>query len=496
MSTRARTLAIWITLVALLFSAFYFVHDEGPSTHYDETVLAQHLATGQVASIDDGDDEYVVHLADGSVYGVFATAAALTVIDAWEFPVAPAPARGPWGWLFGALVVLTVVFIVVALVRRGRGGAVDNVFSMRRSQARVVADRPKQTFADVGGATEAKLRLQEVVGQLAATTEFDELGARMPRGILLEGPPGCGKTLLARALAGETGAHYFEVGATEFVELFVGVGSARVRDLFEEARKKAPAVVFIDELDAIGRRRGSGTTALINQEREQALNQLLVSMDGFAKRQRVIVVAATNRADVLDPALLRPGRFDLRIAVSIGTVEERREVLEVHTRGKTLAADVDLDEIARATDGASGADLELWVNEAALHALRRVKKERSQGPTTKAEITRADVDAALAARREKERRLSAFDLALVEAQTQLAQPTSPLEVRVVTTRGEEIEGALAWMDASSIKLIRDDRAVIINRAHIVTYTPSSSTPSVTSDEVASQAVTQLGVEVA
>jgi cell division protease FtsH len=245
-----------------------------------------------------------------------------------------------------------------------------NIFSFGRSQARThLAEQPEVTFEDVAGADEAKQELQEVVGFLRYPDRYYELGAHIPRGMLLVGPPGTGKTLLARAVAGEAGVPFFHLSASEFVEMFVGVGASRVRDLFEQAKTAAPAIVFIDELDAVGRRRGAGLGA-VNDEREQTLNQLLVEMDGFDERQEVILMAATNRPDVLDPALLRPGRFDRQVVVSLPDRTGREGILRIHTRSLRLAPSVDLGAIARATTGMSGADLANLCNEAALIAAR------------------------------------------------------------------------------------------------------------------------------
>ncbi|HLK45113.1 MAG TPA: ATP-dependent zinc metalloprotease FtsH, partial [Acidimicrobiales bacterium] len=229
---------------------------------------------------------------------------------------------------------------------------------------------PQVTFDDVAGADEAKAELQEEVDFLRHPQKYHDLGARIPRGVLLVGPPGTGKTLLARAVAGEAGVPFFSLSGSEFVEMFVGVGASRVRDLFAQAKAAAPAIVFIDELDAVGRRRGAGFGA-VNDEREQTLNQLLVEMDGFDERHEVIVLAATNRPDVLDPALLRPGRFDRRVTVQPPDRAGRAEILRVHTRGIPLGPDVDLDAIAASTPGMVGADLANLANEAALLAARR-----------------------------------------------------------------------------------------------------------------------------
>src|SRR5262249_32697902 len=246
---------------------------------------------------------------------------------------------------------------------RRAGGGTASALELRKSRARVVAEAPGVTFASVGGCAEAKAELADLVAFLKDPEPWERAGVRLPRGALLGGPPGCGKTLLARAVAGETSARFLYVSASEFVEMFVGVGASRMRDTFELAAKHAPAILFIDELDAIGRRRGSGV-GLVNDEREHTLNQLLVSLDGFDRGARVVVIAATTRSDVLDAALWRAGRFDRRIAVPPLSAEARREVLAIHTAGKPLAGDVSLDDLAARAEGMSGADLEGLVNEA------------------------------------------------------------------------------------------------------------------------------------
>jgi len=268
---------------------------------------------------------------------------------------------------------LPILLMVLLLVWMGRQASQSQagIFSFGRSKARrTVEDRPKVTFNDVAGADEAKADLQEVVDFLRQPQKYHDLGARIPRGVLLVGPPGTGKTLLARAVAGEAAVPFFNISASEFVEMFVGVGASRVRDLFEQAKAAAPAIVFIDELDAVGRRRGAGL-GTVNDEREQTLNQMLVEMDGFDERHEVIILAATNRPDVLDPALLRPGRFDREVVVNLPDRQGREGILRIHTRELCLADDVDLSLLARTTTGLSGADLANLANEAALVAARR-----------------------------------------------------------------------------------------------------------------------------
>jgi cell division protease FtsH len=277
------------------------------------------------------------------------------------------------GLLATALPLLLFVGLIFFLGRNMSRGQ-QNVFGFGRSKARVYdAERPHVTFADVAGEEESKSELSEVVDFLRNPGKYHGIGARLPRGILLIGPPGTGKTLLARAVAGEAGVPFFSVSASEFVEMFVGVGASRVRDLFEKAKAASPAIVFVDELDAVGRQRFAGLGGG-NDEREQTLNQLLVEMDGFDAHNDVIVIAATNRPDVLDPALLRPGRFDRQVTVGLPDRRGREAILRIHARGIPISSAVDLGHIAAATPGFSGADLANLVNEAALMAARKDKK--------------------------------------------------------------------------------------------------------------------------
>ena len=274
---------------------------------------------------------------------------------------------------FGILIIFFIFwFLLMGGAQSGNGGAGGKTMSFGKSRARMInpSDKNRVTFDDVAGVDEEKEELEEIVEFLKNPRKFTEMGARIPKGVLLVGPPGTGKTLLAKAVAGEAGVPFFFISGSDFVEMFVGVGASRVRDLFEEAKKKAPCIIFIDEIDAVGRQRGAGLGGG-HDEREQTLNQLLVEMDGFSANEGVIVLAATNRPDILDKALLRPGRFDRQIVVSNPDVKAREQILEVHSRKKKLADDVDLKTIAKNTSGFSGADLENVLNEAALLAARR-----------------------------------------------------------------------------------------------------------------------------
>mgnify|MGYP000696545787 FL=1 len=274
---------------------------------------------------------------------------------------------------FGILIIFFIFwFLLMGGAQNGNGGAGGKTMSFGKSRARMInpSDKNRVTFNDVAGVDEEKEELEEIVEFLKNPRKFTEMGARIPKGVLLVGHPGTGKTLLAKAVAGEAGVPFFFISGSDFVEMFVGVGASRVRDLFEEAKKKAPCIIFIDEIDAVGRQRGAGLGGG-HDEREQTLNQLLVEMDGFSANEGVIVLAATNRPDILDKALLRPGRFDRQIVVSNPDVKAREQILEVHSRKKKLADDVDLKTIAKNTSGFSGADLENVLNEAALLAARR-----------------------------------------------------------------------------------------------------------------------------
>ena len=272
--------------------------------------------------------------------------------------------------LLPLLVTLAGVFLIFYLMNRQNGGANAKAMNFGKSRARMTGqDEIKVTFADVAGLKEEKEELEEIVDFLKAPRKYVQLGARIPKGVLLEGPPGTGKTLLAKAVAGEAGVPFFSISGSDFVEMFVGVGASRVRDLFQDAKKNAPCIVFIDEIDAVARRRGSGLGGG-HDEREQTLNQLLVEMDGFGVNEGIIVMAATNRKDILDPAILRPGRFDRNVIVGRPDVGGREEILRVHAKNKPLGDDVDLRQIAQTTAGFTGADLENLLNEAAILAAK------------------------------------------------------------------------------------------------------------------------------
>lgn len=303
--------------------------------------------------------------------------------DPLQYNLIPISDNSFWLNLIPTLLMLGVmIFFFVFMMKNAGGGKMS---SFGKTNAKMAPSSKKATFDDVAGADEEKEELKEIVDFLRDNKKYTEIGARIPKGVLLLGPPGTGKTLLARAVAGEARVPFFSISGSDFVEMFVGVGASRVRDLFEQAKKNAPAIIFIDEIDAVGRQRGAGLGGG-HDEREQTLNQLLVEMDGFEDNDSVIVMAATNRRDILDPALLRPGRFDRQILVGYPDVKGREAILKVHTRNKPLAPDVDLETIAKSTVGFTGADLENLVNEASLLAARKNKKAITKDELEEASI--------------------------------------------------------------------------------------------------------------
>ncbi|MCL2703970.1 MAG: ATP-dependent zinc metalloprotease FtsH [Defluviitaleaceae bacterium] len=335
------------------------------------------------------------------------------------------------------IMLIISVFLLFVIIQQMQGGGGGNkVMSFGKSRARVtIDDKKKITFEKVAGLVEEKEDLQEIVGFLKAPDKFREIGARIPKGVLLVGPPGTGKTLIARAVAGEAGVPFFSISGSDFVEMFVGVGASRVRDLFDQAKKNSPCIVFIDEIDAVGRRRGAGLGGG-HDEREQTLNQLLVEMDGFGVNEGVIILAATNRPDILDPAILRPGRFDRRVVVGRPDVKGREEILNVHAEGKKLGADVDMKSVAQTTPGFTGADLENLLNEAALLAARDDKLE-----ITAEYIRKAFVKVGIGTEKksrvitERERRITAYHEAGHAIMFEMLTDTDPVHMISIISTG-------------------------------------------------------------
>jgi cell division protease FtsH len=378
-----KTVILWVTLVAVAVVLWRMIQG-GPNAGKDRpiayTEFMQDLNDGKVADVEIEGNIARGKLKDGSMYHSVVPAtnpALLTALDAHK-DVTKTTFKDSQGWnwpmaiiQFSPFILLGVLWFV--MIRQMQTGG-NKALSFGKSRARLLSMQQKKiTFKDVAGVDEAKEELREIIEFLREAQKFQKLGGRIPKGVLLVGHPGTGKTLLARAVAGEANVPFFSISGSDFVEMFVGVGASRVRDLFEQGKKNAPCIIFIDEIDAVGRHRGAGLGGG-HDEREQTLNQLLVEMDGFESNEGVILIAATNRPDVLDPALLRPGRFDRRVVVPLPDVRGREEILRVHTRKIPLADDVDLSILARGTPGFSGAELSNMVNEAALNAARNNRK--------------------------------------------------------------------------------------------------------------------------
>ena len=352
----------------------------------DVTSIARAIQEGSVESIVVNGDDVEVTMRDGDIVRtrkdedisfletLESLGVSATDIESVEITVDSPGQAGNWLTLLTSIGPLLFVGALLFLLMRQAQGSNSQAMSFGKSKAKVqAADKPTVTFDDVAGCDEAKVELAEVVEFLKEPEKFASLGARIPKGVLMVGHPGTGKTLMAKAVAGEAGVPFFTISGSEFVEMFVGVGASRVRDLFEQAKRNSPCIVFIDEIDAVGRHRGAGLGGS-HDEREQTLNQILVEMDGFDTDTNVIIIAATNRPDILDPALLRPGRFDRRVVLDKPDVRGRRAIFDIHVKGKPLANDIDLDILARATPGFAGADIENVVNEAAILAARRNKR--------------------------------------------------------------------------------------------------------------------------
>ena len=388
-----RSLFIWLFIgivIILLFNLF-----SAPKKTGDEIIFSEFMTkldSGEVEEVIIKDSNITGQFKDGKRFKTYAPAYPdlVKVLRSQNVRITVKPSeQNPWYWnLFfswGPVILLAAIWIF--FMRQMQTGG-NRALSFGKAKARLASEKSvKITFSDVAGIEEAKAEVQEIIDFLKAPQKFQKLGGKIPKGVLLVGAPGTGKTLLARAIAGEAGVPFFSISGSDFVELFVGVGASRVRDLFEQAKKSAPCIIFIDELDAVGRHRGAGLGGG-HDEREQTLNQLLVEMDGFETNQGVIILAATNRPDVLDPALLRPGRFDRQIVVPRPDVKGRLEILKVHTRNIPLDEKVNLEQIARGTPGFSGADLANLVNEAALLAARRSKSnvERSDFEAAKDKV--------------------------------------------------------------------------------------------------------------
>ena len=380
MNPLQKNVALWL-VISLVFVMVYHLFNQ-PKTVQTEIIYSDFLSNvdkGQVAEVTIQGDNISGRLTSGTLFRTYAPkdAGVILLLKDKGVRISAKPADdSPWyiTLLVSWLPMLLLIGVWIFFMRQMQGGG-GKAMAFGKSRARLVTDKSKKvTFADVAGVEEAKAELEEVIDFLRDPKKYTKLGGRIPKGLLLVGQPGTGKTLLARAIAGEADVPFLSISGSDFVEMFVGVGASRVRDLFNQGKKNAPCIIFIDEIDAVGRHRGAGLGGG-HDEREQTLNQLLVEMDGFESNEGVILVSATNRPDVLDPALLRPGRFDRQVVVPLPDVKGREKILEVHARKTPLAEDVDFAVIARGTPGFSGADIENLVNESVLYAARFDKEK-------------------------------------------------------------------------------------------------------------------------
>ena len=419
-----RGFGFYLLLILIVVGVWYFLDGNTTTNSYTRAAFERDIQSGDVAAIDIVQNR---EIPTGSVSLTFAdsTQKVLIVSDVNEiaaylqdqgitdYTMENVPAESwimtllPYLIIFGAMFIFFMIMTNQAAANAGGGGS--KMMNFGKSRAKLMQpDAKKVTFSNVAGLKEEKEELEEIVDFLRAPQKYTALGARIPKGVLLVGPPGTGKTLLAKAIAGEAGVPFFSISGSDFVEMFVGVGASRVRDLFEEAKKNAPCIVFIDEIDAVARRRGTGMGGG-HDEREQTLNQMLVEMDGFGVNEGIIVMAATNRVDILDPAIMRPGRFDRKVYVGRPDIGGREEILAVHAKNKPLGDDVDLKQIAQTTAGFTGADLENLLNEAAIIAAKDNRAYITQNDIKKS-FVKVGIGAEKKSRiiSDKEKRITAF----------------------------------------------------------------------------------------
>lgn len=422
MKRNYRGAVLYIVLIlAVIFLWFFFGSNNGSTSDYNISIFEQDLAASRIAAVDVAPSRdiptgtIIATMSDSrqKSFYVFDTQSVIDLMEEYQFTnyvMRKVPSESWLTSLLPLLLVFAAMFILFMIMNNQAGGGGNaQMMNFGKSRARMSSERDKKIgFDNVAGLKEEKEELEEIVDFLRAPGKYTKLGARIPKGVLLVGPPGTGKTLLAKAVAGEAGVPFFSISGSDFVEMFVGVGASRVRDLFEDAKRNAPCIVFIDEIDAVARRRGTGMGGG-HDEREQTLNQLLVEMDGFGVNEGIIVMAATNRVDILDPAIMRPGRFDRKVTVGRPDVAGRTEILKVHAKNKPLAEDVDLEQIAQTTAGFTGADLENLLNESAILA---AKKNRAF--LVQEDVRQAFVKVGIGAEKksriisEKEKRITAF----------------------------------------------------------------------------------------
>ena len=460
-------LLILVAAAALFFSLF---PQQAQPDRVNVSQVAQWIQENKVASVDVDGETITVELTDGQTYkttkdsnasfnelmiGLGVTAEQLGSPDL-QITIEPPAELGSWLGIMASVLPLLFIGGLFFFLMRQAQGSNSQAMSFGKSKAKMfTGDKPTVTFDDVAGAEESKEERQEVVEFLKEPQKFAALGARIPKGVLLIGPPGTGKTLMAKAVSGEAGVPFFSISGSEFVEMFVGVGASRVRDLFEQAKRNSPCIIFIDEIDAVGRHRGAGLGGS-HDEREQTLNQILVEMDGFDTDTNVIIVAATNRPDILDPALLRPGRFDRRVVMDRPDVKGREAILKVHVRGKPLGEDVDLEVLARATPGFVGADLENMVNEGAILAARRNRRNIAMTDLTEA-IERVAIGPERRSRviSEEQKRVIAYhEAGHALVQQKLPHTTPVLKVTII---GRGMAGGYMWpLDKDSMLRSRSE----------------------------------------
>ncbi len=459
-------LLILVAAVAL-FLSIAPGNNQGP-TEIDISKVAEKVNQGLVKSIAVNGDDLTVYAMNDEVYlsrkdenvSLLENLRALGVTDdklySFQYQVEPPSQSGNWLTLLGSILPLILVGALFFFLMRQAQGSNSQAMSFGKSRAKLMTgDHPTVTFEDVAGCDEAKEELAEVVEFLREPQKFASLGARIPKGVLMVGRPGTGKTLMAKAVAGEAGVPFFSISGSEFVEMFVGVGASRVRDLFEQAKRNSPCIVFIDEIDAVGRQRGAGLGGS-HDEREQTLNQILVEMDGFDTDTSVIIIAATNRPDILDPALLRPGRFDRRVVLDAPDVRGRRAILDIHVRGKPLDEDIDLDNLAHATPGFVGADIENMVNEAAILAARRNKRLIGMDEFIEAieRVAHGGPERRSRVMSPAKKRLVAYHEAGHAVMGRILQPEVPIQKVTIIPRGQA--AGYAWQVPEEEKTIVDN----------------------------------------
>ncbi|MCI0634346.1 MAG: ATP-dependent zinc metalloprotease FtsH [Actinobacteria bacterium] len=455
---------MYILIVVLAIWLFLLFANRGEQTEqmtFGEFQAAVEAGQVETANFLLGDGVIEGELTDGRTYRVAYVEATQDVAEELQangVEVSANPQRGSplLGFLFQLIPVILIVGAFIFIMNQSQGGG-GRVMQFGKARAKLVTkDQPKTTFSDVAGVDEAIEELQEVKEYLANPAKFQAMGAKIPRGVLLFGPPGAGKTLLARAVAGEAGVPFYSISGSDFVEMFVGVGAARVRDLFEQAKQNAPAIVFIDEIDAVGRHRGAGLGGG-HDEREQTLNQLLVEMDGFDQRTAVILMAATNRPDILDPALLRPGRFDRHITVDRPDLEGRKSILKVHARGKPFDETVNLETIARRTPGFTGADLSNVINESALLAARWGKKAISMKEVEEAiDRVMAGPERKTRVMSEREKRVIAYHEGGHALVAHILPNTDPVHKISVIPRGRALGYTLTLPEEDKFLMTREE----------------------------------------